>query len=164
MQSIKKLLRKADKPLAQIVRRIFEIRSLSVNKNTLKGSVNLSQEHFSGPLISEFHVHHQYRKLNYKNFSFTTRRPDSICKLIDGDIIEIENIVEKGDIFIIGKKFLKGQDFFKQPCESSVLGISLVDEKENKLSFWPLNRISNKCLLLPYKMGFVVMPLSGMNE
>lgn len=165
MQSIKKLLRKAEKPLPQIVRRILEMRNLSEEKSTSKISIKVTDEHFEGPLIAEFNFHNQYKKLNFKNFCFSTSRPDNICKLLEGDIVEIENIVMKDqEVFIIGKKFLKGTDFFTQPCQSSLLGICMVEEKGKNLSFWPLNRISNKCLLLPYKTGFVVMPLSGINE
>ena len=164
MQKIKRSLRKAEKSLAQIVCRTFEKRNLPIEK-MFESSLKLFKEHFVGPLLSNFQVDHQYEKMNYKNFKFSINRPNNICILHKGDVIEIENIILKNDSsYIFGKKFIKGRDFFTKPCPSSLLGISFIKEKDYKLSFWSVNSIMTKCLLLPYESGFVVMPLCGTDE
>ena len=103
---------------------------------------------------------HQYKNANSNNFTFSNCRPDNICILVEGDAVEIENIIKKdNDVFIFGRNFLKWFDFFEQPCPSSHLGISIMQENKGDLSFWPINVILSKCLLLSHKTGFVIMPL-----
>lgn len=161
MQKIKKLIKKPEKPLAQIVRRILE---KNMSKKKSPGlPLKVTKEHTNGPLLSHFLSFHQYKNVYYADYFFSIVAPDNICR-VNNDIIQIQNIVKKNaDIFLIGRKFIKCIDFFKQPCPSSLLGICVVDKLEERLLYWPLKKLTNKCLLFPYDTGYVVMPLSGTN-
>lgn len=101
MQSIKKYIRKLEKPLAQISRRIAESEVIL--------SMNLGI--YTGPLI-EGCQEPQFSEYKFKNFKVKTKHPDNCCRLKDGSIIVVENFAaNNGNIVVIGRKFKYVEDF-----------------------------------------------------
>lgn len=78
---LKKLVKKPNKPLQQICRRIAEINSF-IYKEVDQNDISYHLEHDNGPLPVNFFHGRQYKKIHYKNtvFSiFTYSQCDAYC-------------------------------------------------------------------------------------
>lgn len=152
MQKIKKLLRKDDKPLQQIARRIYEITCFREEETTsfvYNDNISLKNPHTNGPLInscSDF----QFSTLLFKNMTFKTQmKANNVCGLTSGKIVIIENIIcskINNESYIIGKEFFKKEPLYTEPCVSSHLGIYMVSNLSMRKT-WPLNNINTKYFL-----------------
>lgn len=151
LQSILKMVRKNNKMLEQIVCRISE-RNYIINRNlkVTSDEPEVLNPHFNGPLIN-FHNCDQFSKIVFKQFILKIYEPDNCCILKNGNIIIIRNFVvsNKGPV-IIGQKCKIFANFYTTPCESSKLGIYLINVAEN-LDSWKFTEIVNKCMKLKYK-------------
>lgn len=161
MQSLKKLARKDEKPLQQIVRRISEQDFFPTKSQVSSASPQLNHEHFSGPLLDATATTKQYKNISFGNFILSTSEPNNCCSLIgsDNNIVIIKNILLKdNEIFIIGQMFLHLEDFYSTPCSSSQLGIYLASNFGN-LKSWNIKMVSKKCMKLDYNDKYVIIPL-----
>lgn len=117
------------------------------------------RKYTEGPLIPNVYGT-QFEEIETKDFILNIRNGNNCCRLTNGDIVLISNFIERSEGFrlVIGKRFLKVNDFFSKPCNSSKLGIVLVSDL-GQLQSWDLKEITMKCVLFPYSDGFVVFPL-----
>ncbi|KAJ8965731.1 hypothetical protein NQ314_003937 [Rhamnusium bicolor] len=92
MQSILKLLRKHDEPLAQIIRRKADLNNFHNNtKRSDNKEPKLSKEHRNGPLL-DFISCLQYKKIIFENFTLKIQEPDNCCCLVDNSIVSIKKL------------------------------------------------------------------------
>lgn len=92
LQQLKKLVRKPDAPLTQIINRICESQNIFVIKSQEKIELQMKQEHDESPLpTANFSI--QYKKITIKNISFTTRFGDN-CYYLNTSIVLIENFAK----------------------------------------------------------------------
>lgn len=165
MQILKNMIRKPEKPLQQIARRYGEIKTTysNYNKNTNNDlELVATSLHVKGPL-PENCINPQYKVIKSVTFTIKiTRNADNCCILKNGDIFEIQNIAtcrETRKLMIIGRQLISKKNFFMIPCLSSLLDIYKVKyTRSEKLSLRPLSDIVKKCVKLPHKSGFVVIP------
>ncbi|XP_077277432.1 uncharacterized protein LOC143905729 [Temnothorax americanus] len=160
MQKIKGYIRKKDKPLQQIVNRIYEENFAELSEeNNLNVKPKLFNKHDNGPL-NQFLCNSQWEKIVFSNFTLKIKDPNNCCSLNNGDIVLIKNIASNNkNIVIIGNKYNSKKDFYNEPCNSSDLGIYLVDNVVNDLQSWNISEISHKCIRLHFKDKFVIFPL-----
>lgn len=152
MQKMKKLLRKDDKPLQQIARRIHEIicfREEEMMPFLYNDNISFKNTHTNGPLLnncSDF----QFSTLLFKNITFKIQtKANNICGLTSGKIVIIENIIcskINNESYIIGKEFLEMKPLYTKPCLSSHLGIYKVSNLSIRKMF-SLNNINTKYFL-----------------
>lgn len=161
MMFIKKLVRKGDKPLQQIVNRISELTNRCLNETEVNIYPKLKSEHSRGPVIENSSLDiKQYEKIHFKTFLLSLDEADNCCVLKDNSIVIIKNIiVHDQQIKIIGKTFLSLENFYTSPCESSKLNIFLTRNLSTELCSFDVNQISFKCIKLNFKNKFVVFPL-----
>jgi len=164
MSTIKKLLRKGDKPLQQLSRRFGEIENVNEKfEKTRDSELCLEKEHFDGPMHQNDNIKGQYKIL--RNSLYMIRCADkrnNCCVLKNGEYIEVENIIQRKDeIFVIGKRLLIVQDLYDVPLKSSLLQINIVNKNyENQtLNAWNINNVAAKAWKIPYGKQFVVCPL-----
>lgn len=169
LQTFKKLLKKHDKPLEQIVRRYMEYEQNKINKvqeceiTCSHFVVDLKSVHIKGPLI-EGCYNPQYRIM--RRLTTTIRidtLADNCCSLTDGKIIEVKNIAyceELNTNVIIGHEFCNRKDLYDIPCPSSLIGIFIV-ENLFELKRWPVENVETKYVKLPLIKDneFAVFPL-----
>lgn len=148
LQALKKLVRKPNQPLSQIVHRLREKDyALSICETT-ENEILFSKEHNEGPLPSNDFVK-QYKKCTYQNFTLNTNIGNNCCLLKDKSVVLIDNFaIRNNDHYIIGKKFQNISNFFNEPCQSSRLNIYSVDTLGSP-SLWLVNDISNKLVIFP---------------
>ncbi|XP_043279868.1 uncharacterized protein [Venturia canescens] len=173
MQTLKKMVRKPDKPLQQIARRYGEIQTAKTtcsDNNEISDDLNLiaSSSHNEGPL-PESCCNPQYKIIRSSKFTIRAGgQADSCCILKNGDIFTVSNIAtcrDTQELMIIGRKLAFEDNFFNIPCPSLALGIYKMKNISNQqLSLHPLSDIINKCVKLPYKSSFVIFPFLHTNN
>ncbi|KAJ8961593.1 hypothetical protein NQ314_005930 [Rhamnusium bicolor] len=119
MSQLKKMLRKREKPLQQVIKRISEGRFIKkVIPTTSNSAVELFQQHYEGPLLQNFTGISQYKVVRTKKYVLKTREPDCFVQLQNNDIIKIVNFNcfqngNNSEIKILGYKFLEQSNFFQ---------------------------------------------------
>jgi len=172
MQKFKDLIRKDDKPLQQIARRIHEIENSDnnlQNRDCNREQPIFKNLHTDGPIIKGYTL--QFTTMTLNGMKFQINNKGNNCCGIKGKIILIENIcynAEDGGYIIIGKEFLEKKSLYSLPCSSVYLGIYQVDvDKLSKRSFWPVNEINLKYFIFPisgYSTKFAVFPLLHIDQ
>lgn len=160
MMFIKKLVRKGDKPLQQIINRISERTIIDFDSNSSNFSDTCKKEHSQGPVIDRSLDVKQYEQIYLNDFFLSLKEVDNCCMLKDKSVVVIKNvIVHDKNTKIIGQRFLVIENFYMSPCESSKLNIFLVSGLNVGLQSWDLSCIAHKCIKLNFKNKFVVFPL-----
>ena len=149
LQSLKKMLRKSEKPLQQVVKRLIEIDNVRFSSKAAKiPELVFRREHNDGPLFPGYSGK-QYKNVTFKKNFLSSCSPDSCVYLKDFSIVKIENILEiDQQAFIVGRKFVNKQDLYTYPLKSSHLHIFLVNGL-SRLNIWPLELFLYKANLLP---------------
>lgn len=96
MQTFKKLIRKSEKPLQQIIFRLNERNLFNETFNSGEIIFNPQIEHFNGPLLPGVNIMKQFEKMPFKNkYVLTISKPNNCCCVLDNNIsiVIIKNIV-----------------------------------------------------------------------
>lgn len=164
LQFFKRKIRKGDKPLQQIVKRLCEISfsnsSLFSTSTKISEFPHFSKPHFEGPILSD--ASEQYSCVQFANYAITNKPPNCYCHLRCGSIVAVENIVfskASQEFVIICREFLEKENFFPSDfIDSTSLDIYLISNlsvlKEKSVS-----GICSKMILLPYGEKQVAFPL-----
>jgi len=148
---MRKLLRTANKPLAQICRRIHE-QNIINKKAVIPPILNIVKQ-------KKLPDNRQLLlKLQYRNFSITTKQPNNIFMLNNDTIIKIVSLgyycASEDDVKITGVHWMKKKPIFQYPTSSSDLYMWQLEAKpsEDVVKF-KLNDIKFKVvqMRLPYK-------------
>lgn len=105
----------------------------------------------------------QYTGWKMTNFILKLNMADNCVKMVNNDIVLIENIATSksdNEVVIIGRKFLGLTNFFDKPCFSQLLGIHKATTLSH-LKSWKLNLVKEKMMRLPMINGkfSVILPL-----
>jgi hypothetical protein len=76
---------------------------------------------------------------------------NNCVKMFNGNIVEIENIATKKSdqsIIVTGRCYEKFNDFFHNPCSSSMFGIQIVNQLGH-LQTWDIGQVKMKLVRLP---------------
>lgn len=149
---IKRLLRKSEKPLQQIVKRLAELEENGSHAaNCGKPIFRFRSEHRDGPLpASLINCNKQFRIVDYGNFTLTIKSGDN-CVLLDEKIVVIiENIVEVScKPMLIGRSFRSLKNLYPHPFDSTDFDIFQCSELSGELQYWPIELILFKMYLMP---------------
>jgi len=160
------IIRKGEKPLQQAAKRYLELEaSGSKPFCSVKPQTNTAfrggGRHSQGILL-ESCVNPQFSTLTIPGGCTISiqSEADKCCVFENGSIVVVHNFASKssGEIVVIGREFLEWEDVNTTPCKSSLLGIKYV-RKLSKLKVFPASQITRKCFRMPWKAGFVVVPL-----
>ncbi|XP_067214679.1 uncharacterized protein [Linepithema humile] len=157
MQTIKKMLRKAEKPLQQLYNRISKINAeLKITDN--ESIYPILKKKFREILPANCKRAH--RVIQFKDFILTAKKPDNCCYLKDNTIVVIKHICYNGDTaVIIARKFLTKNSLSLYPCSSENMDVYIVNNL-SQLMIWAVTEISNKAVQLPFREdSWCCMPL-----
>lgn len=160
--SLKKLVRKPQFPLEQVVRRLLEKNEHAVSERK-KQSYDIPQkDHVNGPVPSEFIQCVQYSEINFKGFFFSVIDGDNCVKIknhlyLIRNILVVKNI---SDPVIVIERFIRTCDFFEYPLKSSDLNIICAYGLSGNLDTAEIGKIQKKYVFFPYKDRFVLIPFS----
>ena len=163
LRHLKQLLRKPERPLAQILKRYGELAEFGIYfpHQMDRKKIGPSQEHHKGPRMAEC-FDPQYKKYTFSNYSLSTEVNSDCCGIND-EIVIIENFMTTADkeICVIGRKFLSVENFYTEPLKSSKLNIYKV-RNLSKRKCWLLKDVRLKFMRLAIPKDqntFVVLPL-----
>ncbi|CAG9812980.1 unnamed protein product [Phaedon cochleariae] len=158
--SLKKLLRKHEKPISQILKRMKEIENNYCPSNSVCPDLLCQVPHDSGPTPDAVGWL-QYKSIIFRKFKLDVNNvADSFCLLTNNTIVRVYNILGRNSkIGIYGKRFCKIENFFESPCNSSDLDIYVVSNLDNDLSLYNIENIVSKLVAFPLTDKFVVYPL-----
>ncbi|MBW0553830.1 hypothetical protein O181_093545 [Austropuccinia psidii MF-1] len=154
MQPMKKKIRTGVKPLQQLIRRysedeIFFSKKEEPNKHNI-GPLNVHCKFKIRPITIDG-CEPYYSGWRTNKFVIKKNKADNCVRMINGDIVIIENIGTSKyneNILIIGRKFEKLEKLFNVPCLSTLLNIIAATELSHHQS-WMLNDIKDKMMHLP---------------
>lgn len=137
MKYLKRMLRKHDKPLQQVIKRYEEqCNSMKNNNQKNKDVLNLIE-----------------------------KKPNCYALTKQGEVIKIDSIIKSKenhpdtDDNIIGRIFLVKYDFFEIPLKSSKIDIYVVENLSENSKQWTRSDIKNKLLLIQVENKQVVIPI-----
>ncbi|XP_046892441.1 uncharacterized protein LOC124478255 isoform X1 [Hypomesus transpacificus] len=155
---LKKLVRRPQNPVQQLVRRLHEKQKVASQKSTSVCSP-LKQLHFSGPMINSTATWDQYRRYNDGQTMISSSRGDN-CFSVGGRVLIVRNILShSGTVEVLCNFFETDKNFFNYPMDSSRLGILFVFNLSEHLQLLPVEELKTKMVLLPFKTGYVALPL-----
>ncbi|KAF0710825.1 Uncharacterized protein FWK35_00033241, partial [Aphis craccivora] len=164
LKSFKKMIRKHDKPLQQIIRRCNERNFIErkIFEQNLINCEQLKHKDTDGPLLENL-IGVQYKKLYFKNIKIKVGDNANSFILNDSnDIIKVENIIslnKTNEIFIIGKVFEVKKAFYEKPIPSTLLNIYVVNNLSVTHKYWSYNCIKNKIMLLELNEQKIAIPV-----
>ena len=149
---LKHMIRKPNKPLEQVIRRLSE-RSFKSSECVTSVTSSLSIEHFSGPVPPHISVIKQFKKMTVQGAVIQVSASDRCVELAGGRIVVIDNIVvdNKADVHIVFRPFTKLCNLFHYPLESSEVGIYHLSALTPQLHHTLAAHIKRKYVLLPVK-------------
>jgi len=132
---LKRLVRKPDRPLQQVVKRLSEM--LPKESHQPNGDLLLSSSS------------KELKKVHLSNCVLSPKQGDN-CIKIDTDIAIVKDIIKQNEsIHIVCQRFLKRVSFYTYPCDSSALGCYRVSVLQEKTEIVPLSSVKQKYVLLP---------------
>lgn len=164
LQHIKKLVRKNEKPLPQICKRLYErsrLERFSAKKSAATNFPLYLQPQSSELLPKYINSNLQYKKVVFKEFELTTSEPNSCCKLSDGSIVLLTNIFYCNNaklMKLLCRKFLEISDFFGDSfCKSTKLGTSVFKKLSDEI-VRDVSDIVEKMVLISVENITIVVP------
>lgn len=163
--SLKKFVRKGEKPLEQIARRLAEHEYIVDIKNNcikMENMISVDKVHYNGTVTNSRQFDCQYKMLSINSWSINVSdRRNNCIMLSDGTIINVLNIAKSNNIlYLIGKRCLKKKNLFSlEDFYSGSLNINVVEEC-NVIEDWPCNLIRAKIFKIPCETGFITYPLN----
>ena len=145
---IKALLRSPYQPLQQIAYRDFERNGKLCNPVLDPTRIRLFRKH--APLAQDIEGD-QYFGIEFSKTTLSVNEKDCCFKTREGDIAMLKNIIvtPERQIMLVGQIFQIQVDFDDFPIESSRLGIRSVSHLSQRKSYWRLDAVAKKCVLLP---------------
>jgi len=148
MGSLKKMLRKPDKPLQQIIKRYNEKCLLMSNTKYKYIVLHFTGIHNRGPIIGSSMNGIQFSTLKLENMTIKTKiDADSYLITKDKRLIKVVNIIsneKKSDGILICKYFKNSYPLFLNPIRSIDLDIYVVKSLSNDLILCHINDIRKK--------------------
>lgn len=159
--SLKKFIRKPEKPLQQLARRYSEQQFL-FQEQLILPKCQLRHQHYYGPLLPGYSQDTtQFKILHVGAYYFNCDDVNNSVLMLDNKVIvRLLNIVKiRNDIYIIGKKCNIRNSLYEKPCLSTMLSIFIVTE-DNTLLYWSIKHIMYKMWIIrKTRTDFIVILL-----
>ena len=163
---IKKLLRKHNQELQQIIRRYTELDKacIGIIKNKKNTFLGLKNCHKSGPILPNFNRKKQYKLYSTEYFMVDCddNRNNAVI-LNNKTAVRCYNFIETEDTtFLIGKKFMFNAEIFQIPITSLELDCFMASES-NELSSWETTEIKTKACAIPLDNHYAILSMQHFN-
>ena len=160
---LKKRVRKPNFPLQQVIRRLSEDCLKECTSDCEPGCSTVKKEHHGGPLPREYATYLQFEQLCLpKSFRLSLKQGNN-CILARGKVGIIRNILspseKSNERILIVENFRNLENFYTVPLPSSDLRIFQVCHLSGDMIAVNMEEVNCKCVLLPYRDGFVSVPL-----
>lgn len=154
LKELKSLLRKHEKPLAQVINRLAEkdnitameeISEITNRHDVPSQGIILKQLHTNGPLIKNI-FGPQYYDLVYENIHVNIKKEkDSYVLIKDNTLVKCLNIAHlNNQTVLIGQFFKTLLPFYKKPLNFTLLDIFEVKNLSKNIHYWEIYNIKKK--------------------
>lgn len=159
--SLKNLIRKGEKPLQQISRRLKEYNFNLIKNVEIYSNIHLEKKHRDGPVTNDRHYQNQYKILRHGNLYINCDNEANNCVILkDGSIITVLNFAKSENVlYAIGKKLSVLGSFYEIPCKSEKFGIKLVDKTSSIITSWLCEEIYAKAYRIAHVNKEIVFPI-----
>jgi hypothetical protein len=165
---LKKCVRSSRAPCAQIVKRILEEEQGQGCSDLSKADLKCTffKPHVNGPVFLSFNNCSQFKQCKTSKFFISISVGDN-CVAVKGTIGLIRNILNNQSLssecgYVMFEKFSRVETFFTEPLPSDRLSIYYADKLNGVCEIILINDLSYKCVAIPYKTGFVVIPQNSL--
>lgn len=166
MKSLKKMIRKHDKPLQQIIKRYSEQKNVNTHRDK-NIEIVFKNEHTQGPLLDNL-TEPQYKIVLLQNTTIKTRSiADRFILTKDNNVMEVLNIAytnTTNEAVLVGKVFLTKLPFYEKPLSSTIFDIYIVDNLSAELSWTPIKNFKKKVMLLENNNQKIIFPILHSSE
>lgn len=153
---IKKLIRKPEFPLAQLIRRLSEVTATKLDADA---DIRLKREHFVGPIVVGMGVNAQYGEMRVERWTIKLTTGDNMF-LVGDKVCLIKNIIQNDNgVYAIYTEFSRQSPFYTYPFNSNRMNIFVINDQSDELKSVEVSALQQKCVALPYRDGFVAIPL-----
>lgn len=159
---LKKLVRSAHSPCAQLVKHILENHDQDCSESPYIGlKRKFSKQHVDGSVFISYSNYAQFKQCETSKYFLSINTGDN-CFAIKGKIGLIRNILNdvshnSNSGYIMFEEFSTREPFFTEPLSSDSLLIYSVEKLNGLCEVFSLDDLSYKCVIIPYKNGYVVM-------
>ena len=156
---LKRLLRKPNCILSQIVNRIHEKKCCTSAKQETTFPF-VKQEHTNGPLLSNDSCL-QFKTLYLERFCVQLNISNN-CIMVKNEVSKVLNIVQystHSDFFVLYHTFTTYEDLYDYPLKSGSLGIYIVSNESKTLKSCSCKEIQKKYMLFPLGTKYAAFPL-----
>lgn len=129
MKVLKKMIRKHEKPLEQIINRYNEIS----NNDKIKFT-------------------------NHDHNTFTVQKPNCFVLTFGGEIVQIDELLLNATA-IVGRTFNSKEDMFEKPIQSSKLDIFIVNNLSKNTQQWAISDIKKKMMIFSINNILLAIPI-----
>lgn len=153
MMTIKRMIRKREKPLQQIARRYSEQEKAEMEKSEtstaspLNSKINLKHGHFNGPLADGIHgIYEQFKIYESTTYSINCNvSKDCYVLLRNSKFGIIENIAqeENGTVYFISEEYEPIDRLYNNP-DSSNFNINIIRSSNSEKHLWYVEDIHCK--------------------
>jgi len=163
MKTLKKMLRKHELPLQQIIKRYHEKINSDIDKKTETNFSLCKNKHTEGPILEHL-TGSQYKTIYLKYFTIKTHNnAHNFLVSKNHKIFQVKNIVEVDNtnkIALVGHKFLSKNSYYEQHIDSYIFNIYKVDCLSSQITVIFLEEIKKKVMLVELKDGTkIAVPL-----
>lgn len=161
MQFIKKLIRKHEKPLQQLHRRLTEGHNpVKKQRYAPGGKFPYLKYPLKGADVPPG-CEDPHKSLIFENFELTNKEPNNCCILKDNSILYISGFAKRNEnIIIIARKFRKTDVLSDYPIEDSRdMGIFVASNLSETEKEFQIDHLKEKACLLLHKNIFYVISL-----
>ncbi|XP_070404835.1 uncharacterized protein [Nothobranchius furzeri] len=153
--TLKRLVRRPQNPLQQVIRRVAEKRVPGENERKSKPQL----QHTCGPTLPDFPARMQFRQYKHEGIIISCSVGNN-CFDVEGKVAVVRNIVQlfSGAMYIVCQFYDKQDCFCRYPTDLSCLGIRTVAQLSDHLYGVPVTNLTKKLVLLPLRDGHVVFP------
>lgn len=164
---LKKLIRKPNNILQQLVSRLSEKSTSCNTKFEMKHVFVVKKEHTMGPIPQLYCALKQYRSLQLRSFFISIKQGDNCILTTGGKACLVRNILSNGSAcFIVVEEFSLSYNFFEYPLPSRQLNILQVEGLTGLYETVKIEEIAYKFVCLPSDSvgSFVLVPLIHLHQ
>ncbi|KYN02771.1 hypothetical protein ALC62_06406 [Cyphomyrmex costatus] len=159
LKTLKRMLRKSEKPLSQLNNRFHEY---TTRYTTNMKNCNIDEPLFLKPDGKNLPLKctYSHKQIKFKYFMLTAKSPDNCCYLKDGSVFRIKYIGYKDKVrVVLGNKYIDLQPILTCPCNSQNMNIHMSNGQIQDLQIVPITQIATKGFEIFYNEMYYVMPL-----
>ncbi|XP_046386969.1 uncharacterized protein LOC124156450 isoform X1 [Ischnura elegans] len=143
---IKRIVRKPNLPLPQIVRRVHEMAHFPQKRQTVQ---KVREHKFRHALPFDLEEPH-YATYTIGSVKISDKPPNNCVVTIRDEIVLVETIACRGgEVFVVGKSFENVSPFYDSPSLSQNVGICEASDFSN-LNVWAMKDVRGKACAIPY--------------